>query len=297
MQKTGSISLSSVLISKLGDYALLTKLRLASLVVFSALIGYLFAADSVFTPTALLLLALGGTLVTGSANAINQVIEKDIDKLMNRTQNRPLPAGRMSAIEAILIAGICGVAGISLISFYFNTLAGVISAISLFSYAFVYTPLKRISPAAVFVGAIPGALPPMIGYVCASAQIDFMAIYLFSIQFIWQFPHFWSIAWLQFEDYQKAGIMLLPSSGGKTAESAIQNIAYCLALIPLGILPFVLHITGTVSMVLLLIAALFFLWKAIDLYRLRTDKAARQLMFASFVYLPIAQIVLLADKL
>jgi protoheme IX farnesyltransferase len=157
--------------------------------------------------------------------------------------------------------------------------------------------LKRISPAAVFVGAIPGALPPMIGYVCASAQIDFMAIYLFSIQFIWQFPHFWSIAWLQFEDYQKAGIMLLPSSGGKTAESAIQNIAYCLALIPLGILPFVLHITGTVSMVLLLIAALFFLWKAIDLYRLRTDKAARQLMFASFVYLPIAQIVLLADKL
>lgn len=296
MQKTDSISLSSVLISKLGDYALLTKLRLASLVVFSALIGYLFAADSVFTPTALLLLALGGTLVTGSANAINQVIEKDIDKLMNRTQNRPLPAGRMSVIEAILIAGICGVAGISLISFYFNTLAGVISAISLFSYAFVYTPLKRISPAAVFVGAIPGALPPMIGYVCASAQIDFMAIYLFSIQFIWQFPHFWSIAWLQFEDYQKAGIMLLPSSGGKTAESAIQNIAYCLALIPLGILPFVLHITGTVSMVLLLIAALFFLWKAIDLYRLRTDKAARQLMFASFVYLPIAQIVLLADK-
>lgn len=297
MQKTGSISLSSAVISKFGDYALLTKLRLASLVVFSALIGYLFSENAVFTPSALLLLALGGTLVTGSANAINQVIEKDIDKLMNRTLNRPLPAGRMSVIEAILVAGICGVAGISLISFYFNTLAGVISAISLFSYAFVYTPLKRISPAAVFVGAIPGALPPMIGYVCASAQIDFTAIYLFSLQFIWQFPHFWSIAWLQYEDYLKAGIMLLPSSGGKTAESAFQNIAYCLALIPLGILPYILHITGSVSLVLLLIAALYFLWRAIDLYRLRTDQAARQLMFASFVYLPIAQILLLADKI
>ncbi len=297
MQKTGSISLSSAVISKFGDYSLLTKLRLASLVVFSALIGYLFSENAVFTPSALLLLALGGTLVTGSANAINQVIEKDIDKLMNRTRNRPLPAGRMSVIEAILVAGICGVAGISLISFYFNTLAGVISAISLFSYAFVYTPLKRISPAAVFVGAIPGALPPMIGYVCASGQIDFTAIYLFSLQFIWQFPHFWSIAWLQYEDYLKAGIMLLPSSGGKTAESAFQNIAYCLALIPLGILPYILHITGSVSLVLLLIAALYFLWRAIDLYRLRTDQAARQLMFASFVYLPIAQILLLADKI
>src|SRR5262249_18579422 len=147
-------------------------------------------------------LALGGVLVTGASNAINQVIERDIDKLMQRTKERPLPAERMNMLEAILAAGLMGISGILIITYFFNPVAGVLSAISLLLYAFVYSPLKRVSPVAVFVGAIPGALPPMIGYVCLTGKIDFVAIVLFSLQFLWQFPHFWAIAWIQYDDYK-----------------------------------------------------------------------------------------------
>lgn len=203
MEKAAAIQMKkeNYLVQKVSDYAMLGKFRLSFLVVFSAVIGYVFGSTIGISLASIFWLALGGMLVTAASNAINQIIEKDIDKLMSRTQNRPLAAERMNVLEAIMAAGAFGIGGILILTTQFNATAGVLSAISLLSYAFVYTPLKRVSSIAVFVGAIPGALPPMIGYVCATGQIDFIAIVLFSTQFIWQFPHFWSIAWVQYDDY------------------------------------------------------------------------------------------------
>ncbi len=233
MAKAISISVNpaALIVQRLRDYAMLSKFRLSFLVVFSAVIGYIFGVTGFYNITGIFWLALGGLLVTGASNAINQVIEKDIDKLMSRTQDRPLPGERMTVIEAIVTAGVMGIGGILIITYFFNPTAGVLAAVSLLSYAFVYTPMKRISSIAVFLGAIPGALPPAIGYVCATGKIDFVAAVLFGIQFLWQFPHFWAIAWVQYEDYKKAGIMLLPSASGKTRMSAIQNVIYCIALL------------------------------------------------------------------
>jgi heme o synthase len=294
---TISVNALSLLRQKISDYAMLAKLRLSFLVVFSAVIGFLFADLATYNLTNLVLLALGGLLVTGASNAINQIIEKDIDKLMSRTLSRPLPAERMNVLEAILAAGVMGISGIILLTYFFNPVAGVLSAISLLSYSFVYTPLKRVSPIAVFVGAIPGALPPMIGYVCATGQIDFVAIILFSIQFIWQFPHFWSIAWLQYEDYKKAGIMLLPSASGKTQMSAIQNVIYCSILLVVSMIPYFLNMVGLAGNIFIAAAGVVFLWMAWLHYRSCENKTARVLMFGSFLYLPIVQLALVLGKI
>jgi len=299
MAKAISISLNTynVLSLKVKDYAALAKLRLSFLVVFSAVIGYLFAGTGPISISHILVLVLGGILVTGASNAINQVIEKDIDKLMSRTKNRPLPAERMNVIEAIIAAGVMGISGILLLTYFFNPTAGVLSAISLLSYAFVYTPLKRVSPIAVFVGAIPGALPPMIGYVCATGRIDFVAIVLFSIQFFWQFPHFWSIAWIQHDDYKKAGIMLLPSSSGKTRMSAIQNIIYCTMLLLVSMIPFFFSWIGLVANIVIAAVGVIFMWMAWSHYRRCEDKTARILMFGSFLYLPVMQLALVFGRI
>lgn len=299
MVKAETISLSVIQLirMKISDYAMLAKLRLSFLVVFSAVIGYLFASPVVISVTSLVLLAIGGMLVTGASNAINQIIERDIDKLMKRTQTRPLPTERMNTLEAILAAGVMGISGILILTYFFNPIAGVLSAISLLSYAFVYTPLKRVSSVAVFVGAIPGALPPMIGYVCATGQIDFVAIILFSIQFIWQFPHFWSIAWIQFEDYKKAGIMLLPSVSGKTRMSAIQNVIYCAVLLVVSMLPYFLNMVNVFGTFFIAAAGVVFLWMAWQHYRKCEDSTARVLMFGSFLYLPVVQLALVFGKI
>ncbi|HLP50756.1 MAG TPA: heme o synthase, partial [Chitinophagales bacterium] len=266
-------------------------------VVFSAVIGYLFAAPAILTVTSIVLLAVGGMLVTSASNAINQIIERDIDKLMTRTQNRPLPTERMNVTEAIFAAGIMGISGILILTYFFNPIAGVLSALSLLSYAFVYTPLKRISPIAVFVGAIPGALPPMIGYVCATGNIDFTALVLFSIQFIWQFPHFWAIAWVQYEDYEKAGIMLLPSASGKTRMSAVQNVIYCTMLLVVSMIPYFFNMVGAIGTVFIAVAGVVFLWMAWNHYKSCDDKTARVLMFGSFLYLPVVQLALVIGKI
>ena len=260
MSKAISITASpfAIVSQKIKDYAQLAKLRLSFLVVFSAVIGYIFGVTGFYNITNILWLALGGTLVVGASNTINQIIERDIDKLMARTQNRPLPAERMNTLEAILAAGVMGIAGILVLTYFFNPISGVLAAISLLSYAFIYTPLKRISSIAVFVGAIPGALPPMIGYVCATGKIDFVAVVLFSIQFIWQFPHFWAIAWVLFDDYKKAGIMLLPSASGKTRMSAIQNVIYCAVLLIVSMIPYFFNMVNLVGNILLPVWALCF---------------------------------------
>lgn len=284
-------------LQKLTDYAMLAKLRLNLLVVFSAVIGYLFAAPAFISFTNIILLALGGLLVTGASNAINQIIEKETDKLMTRTKNRPLPAERMHTLEAVLAAGVMGISGILLLTYFFNPVTGVLSAVSLLIYGFVYTPLKRISSIAVFVGAIPGALPPMIGYVAATGKIDFVAMVLFSIQFLWQFPHFWSIAWVQYDDYKKAGIMLLPSATGKTRASAMQNITYCFMLLLVSMTPYFFEMVNVVANVFIVAAGVIFLWMAWQLYKSCEDKAARVLMFGSFLYLPVVQLAMIIGKI
>jgi protoheme IX farnesyltransferase len=299
MSKVISIQLGPVAVisQKIRDYAMLAKFRLSFLVVFSAIIGFIFGVTGFYNISSLVWLALGGLLVTGASNAINQFIERDIDKLMTRTQNRPLPAERMSSLEAIVAAGVMGVSGILILTYFFNPLAGVLAAVSLLSYAFVYTPLKRVSPIAVFVGAIPGALPPMIGYVCATGKIDFVAIVLFSIQFIWQFPHFWAIAWVQYEDYKKAGIMLLPSASGKTRMSAIQNVIYCSVLLVVSMMPYFFNWIGLVANTVVVAVGVLFLGMAWRHYRTCDDKAARILMFGSFLYLPVMQLALVFGKI
>lgn len=295
--ETLKLTKTQIIRQKMNDYAMLAKFRLSFLVVFSAVLGYLFASPFPLILGNIIWLALGGMLVTGASNAINQIIERDIDKLMTRTQNRPLPTERLSSLEAIFAAGAMGISGIIILTYFFNPTAGVLAAISLLSYAFVYTPLKRVSPIAVFVGAIPGALPPMIGYVCATGAIDFVATMLFTIQFFWQFPHFWSIAWLQYEDYKKAGIMLLPSASGKTRMSAIQNVIYAAMLLVVSMIPYFFNMVGLAGSIVIATAGVVFLWMAWQHYRNCDDKTARVLMFGSFLYLPVVQLALVIGKI
>lgn len=296
-QQSHTYTISTGLRSKLADYRQLVKFRLSAIVVFSAGIGYLMAVPGAIAWGGLALLMLGGFLITGAANALNEVIEKDYDKLMGRTANRPLPAGRMATAEALLVAGVMAIAGIFILAHYFNYLAALIGAISLLSYAFVYTPLKRITNFAVFVGAIPGALPPMIGWVAFTGTLSIEAFVLFAVQFLWQFPHFWAIAWVSHDDYKRAGFFLLPSYEGKTRGSAVYNILYIIFLIPVSLLPFMLGFTGWISAIIIAITGLVFLYQAFDLYFKLDNKAALRLMFGSFLYLPIVLLALVLDKL
>ncbi len=295
--KNSTTSIGSFFKQKVNDYKLLVKFRLSLLVVFSACITFVLGV-SVLTWQALIILSLGGFLITGAANALNQVIEKEYDKLMVRTANRPLAAGRMEVQEAVLAAGLMSVAGILLLSM-FNPQTAVLGALSLVSYAFVYTPMKRVSPIAVWIGAIPGALPMAIGWVAATGTLGNEVVFLFSLQFFWQFPHFWAIAWVAYEDYAKAGFYLLPSKNkdGRDKSTALQTVLYAVCLVPMSILPYYLGISGYIACSILMISGLVYLWYAINLYLKCTDKAAKKLMFASFAYLPIVQLSLVFDKI
>ena len=204
MQRTERIEITSLLVARLKDYAQLMKFRLSMLVVFSSGIGYLMGLTGAINWQGFVMICIGGMLTAGASNALNQVIEKDFDRLMKRTANRPLPTERMTSIEALLFAGILAVSGIGVLWIYFNEAAALLSAIALLTYAFIYTPLKRFSPIAVYVGAIPGALPPMIGYVAATNLLNEQASLLFLIQFFWQLPHFWAIGWVGYEEYLHA---------------------------------------------------------------------------------------------
>ena len=272
-------------------------MRLSLLVVFSAGIAYCLGTGS-FSWYGLLLISLGGFFVTGAANTLNQVLERDYDQLMTRTKTRPIAAGRMEISEAVLFAGLISVVGILILS-YFNPLTAVLGSLSLVSYAFVYTPMKRVSPVAVWIGAIPGALPMAIGWVAATGEFGPEALFLFSIQFFWQFPHFWAIAWVAYEDYANAGFYLLPTreKDGRSRSTAIQTIFYAVCLIPISFVPYALDMTGYVAVLVMLVAAIFYLIYAINLYLKCDRKAALRLMFSSFIYLPIVLIVLLVDKI
>ncbi len=281
--------------SKVRDYAQFIKMRLASLVVFSAAIGFVIGSHTVDWKK-MLLLILGGFLVTGSSNGFNQIIEKNLDKLMHRTYLRPLPQERMSTSESYILAILMGITGISILWIFMNPLSGILGLVALILYTAVYTPLKRFTPFAVFVGAFPGAIPPLLGYVASTSgfgEISFQAWVLFAVQFMWQFPHFWSIAWVLDDDYKKAGFQMLPSLGGRDKSSAFQVLVYTLFLLPISLLPVVFHMSGVVSAFIILICGIYFTFQAYTLYRDCTVEAARKLMFGSFFYLPVVQIAVM----
>jgi len=238
-------------------------------------------------------------LVTGASNGFNQIIERSLDKLMDRTQNRPLPQERMSVTESIVLATVMGVSGVVILWVFMNPMSGILGATALILYTVVYTPLKRVTPFAVFVGAIPGAIPPLLGYVAATTgfgEIKFQAWVLFVVQFIWQFPHFWSIAWVLDDDYKKAGFQMLPSPGGRDKSSAFQVLVYTLFLLPISLFPVLFGMSGVVSAIIITISGLFFAYLAYKLYRDCTVESARKLMFGSFIYLPVVQLAVMIGK-
>ena len=288
---------ASTISLKLKDYYLLTKFTLSFTVVFSSVVCYLLVPSVEFEFISVLLLFVGGMLVTGAANAINQITEKDTDALMNRTSSRPVASRRMSVDEASSFAVIAAISGTFLIGLYFNWTAAGISLFSLFLYGFIYTPLKKVHSIAVLVGAIPGALPCLIGWAAGDPSLGIGGWILFTLQFFWQFPHFWAIAWVSHEDYGRAGFKLLPSAGGPTKYAAIQAILYSVLLIPIGILPYAFEMSGLISMIIVSIANLFMLWQCVRLFKEMDVKAARRVMFGSYIYLPVVLLSLLANKI
>ncbi|GAB3987088.1 heme o synthase [Spirosoma daeguense] len=275
-------------------YVELLKLKLTLAVVFSGIFGYCLAINEI-NWLKIAILTVSSICITGAANIINQIIEKDSDKVMKRTAVRPLPTGRLSIQEAAIFAFILFTIASYLYVQFFNIRAAALAILSLLLYGFVYTPLKRKGQIAVFVGALPGAFPPMIGWVAATNQFGWAPGILFAIQFCWQFPHFWAIGWLAFDEYKKAGIQMMPGNG-KTTETAFRIMIYTLFLVPVGWLPYLLGVTGITSAVVAMIGGVLFLAQTFHLMRTCTDKAALQMMFGSLLYLPIVQIVYLLDK-
>lgn len=292
---TETITLQSILVSKAADYAQLVKMRLTLLVLFSAVAGYLLGAE-VFSWADLFFLLIGGFLVTGSSNAFNQVIERDTDKLMSRTANRPLPSGRMPVSEAFFAAALMGISGVIILWFFLNPLSGLLGSLALLMYVAIYTPLKRISPIAVFVGAFPGAIPPMLGWIAATGKFGVEPGVLFAIQFIWQFIHFWALAWKLDDDYKKAGFRLLPSPGGKDKSTAFQILVYSFFLIPAGFLPLLFGISGYFAAAVSVVAAAWVALKAIKFYFSCADRDALKLMLSAYLYLPVILISYIFDK-
>ena len=301
MQENNTISNSKTfaLASKAKDYFLLIKFTLSFMVVFSTVVSYLLAPNIRFDLLQVLLLFTGGMLVTGSANAINQILERKTDAMMMRTSKRPIASGRMSVAEGWIFVVLSGVVG-CYIMYTFSPEAALLSLFSLLLYGFVYTPLKKVNSVAVLVGAIPGALPCLIGWVAAfepNYVNDWTGGWiLFGIQFLWQFPHFWAIAWVAHKDYSAAGFKLLPSDKGPTKFTALQAIMYSAMMIPVGLLPYYYHLSGAISLWIVLGCNLFMVYVSIQLFRKMTVAAAKKVMFSSYFYLMIVLLSLYADK-
>ncbi len=293
---------------KIADYKLLSKFTLSTTVVFSTVVCYLLHPNVVWNWKNVLLLYIGGMLVTASANAINQIIEKDTDALMKRTANRPVASGRMRIEEAAIFAGGAAILGLLILWNFFNGWTAALSALSLIIYAFIYTPLKKVNSISVLVGGIPGALPCLIGWVAGinetGDQSWIAGWVLFAIQFVWQFPHFWAIAWVSHKDYEGAGFKLMPSQQGQTKYSALQALIWSVLMLPIGLIPFYLekfnlttkNISTEPAMWILLICNLFMVIQSYRLLVEMTVKAARRVMFGSYFYLIIVLLALLAFK-
>lgn len=308
-------SVSYTLASKVKDYFILIKFTLSFMVVFSCVVCYLLAPNIQFNLASVILLFFAGMCVTGSANAINQTVERKTDALMKRTADRPVAAGRMTVNEAWTFAIIIGAVGIAVMWYWFNFASAIISLFSLFLYAFIYTPLKRVNSISVLVGAFPGALPCLIGWVAGTGLISPFATFqgtlatgethtffnyggyiLFAIQFLWQFPHFWAIAWVAHKDYQKAGFKLLPSEEGPTKFTAMQTVIYSMLMVPVGMLPYYFDISGILAFWILLLCNFWMVYVSINLVIKMNVAAARKVMFSSYFYLMIVFLALLLDK-
>ncbi len=279
------------------DFKQLTKIGLSVSVVFTSITGYLLGANEI-NYTTIILLAVGGYFMVGASNAFNQVIEKDIDAVMKRTKNRPLPSGRMSVNTAMAIAIFFTIAGLSIL-YSINPKCALFGAISIFLYTSAYTPLKAITPLAVFVGAIPGAIPFMLGWVAATGKFGIEAGFLFMIQFFWQFPHFWAIGWLQYEEYNKAGLHMLPMDK-KDKGAVVQIIFYTCIMILMSVAP-VLKVTGNfyiypLTAIIIFLLGVLMLWYAFKLYKSEDNVDARKLMLASVFYITIVPIIYVVDK-
>ena len=281
----------------LSDYKQLAKVGLSLSVVFSSIAGYLLAVD-IINYQILFLLGLGGFLMVAASNAFNQIIEKDTDALMKRTMNRPLPTGRMSKTNAFLFAISFTIIGLGIL-YSINSKSALFGAISIFLYTCAYTPMKPVSPLAVFVGALPGAIPFMLGWVAATNEFGIEAGFLFMIQFFWQFPHFWSIGWLQFEEYKKAGFIMLPMDK-KDQSATKQIIFYTIIMILVSIAP-VLKMTGAfyihpITAIIIALLGLFMLYYGVLLHKKQTNIEARKLMLSSVLYITVIQIIYVIDK-
>lgn len=280
------------------DIATLFKLRLGTFVVLSAVLGWFMGSDSIGF-IEFIELTVGGFLLTGASNGFNQVLEKKQDGLMDRTKNRPLPTGRMSTQKAVIISSSAGIVGLAAL-FDLGLLAGWLGVLALASYVLAYTPLKSRSTLSVFVGAVPGAIPPMLGYVAATGNFGIEPGTLFAVQFMWQFPHFWAIAWVLHHDYLKAGYKMLPFAEGRTKRSARQIFLYSLFTIPASMLPWALpgyEMVGNLALVVCIIAGSGFAYCGYKLWRSLEIADAKRLMFASFIYLPLVQVIYVLDKI
>jgi len=292
--KTDEISIVNFS-EKLKCYAQLFKLKITLLVVISAIFGYFIGADN-YNIGQLFFLIVGGFLITAASNAFNQIIEKNHDALMDRTKNRPLPSNKLSSTEAAWIASIFAVLGVAVLWLFLNPLSGILGALAVFMYAAIYTPLKRITPYGVFVGSFPGAIPPMLGWVAATGSFSLGAGILFLIQFVWQFPHFWAIAWRIHDDYQKAGFMMLPFNK-KNKVSAYILLSSTFALLVTSIIPEYFGVATRITTVGLLGFSLLMVYPAIRLIQTNDDKFALRIMLMSYLYLIGSLAIFLIDKL
>lgn len=293
--ETGKLQATSNTFTK--DFLELTKVRLSVSVVFSSIAGYLLGADTI-NLMSVLMLVLGGYFMVGASNAFNQIIEKDLDALMKRTQNRPLPSGRMTVKTAFTIATVFTVLGIAVL-YVINPKTAMFGAISIFMYVSLYTPLKTKTPLSVFVGAFPGAIPFMLGWVAATGSFGIEAGTLFMIQFFWQFPHFWAIGWFLYDDYKKAGFFMLPN-GKRDRGTAVQVVLYTIWTLLVSLIP-VLGVTGSfyitpVSSILVFLLGSWFLYHSIKLFKEKSQEAARKLLMVSVAYITLLQILYVADK-
>ncbi|WP_445458555.1 heme o synthase [Flavobacterium sp. HNIBRBA15423] len=286
--------------SLFSSFVAITKARLAISVVFSTLAGYLLGVSNWTNQNwiTLLLLLLGGYCMVGASNVFNQIIEKDLDALMDRTKNRPLPAGTITKQNAFILGVVLTVLGLAIL-YYVNAKTAMFGAISIFLYVSLYTPLKTVTPLSVFVGAFPGAIPYMLGWVAATGHFGIEAGTLFIIQFFWQFPHFWAIGWFLYDDYKKAGFFMLPT-GKRDKKTALQTILYTIWMIIASVIP-AFGFTGKLfltkfSAVLVLLLGLWMLFYAIKLYKEMDAKAARKLMIVSVSYISLLQIIFILDK-
>jgi len=275
----------------------LWKPRLSIIVAFSSVFGYMLGVSGAIDWKIVIILFVGGFLVSGASVTLNQILERDYDKLMDRTKNRPLPTGRVALSEARIFAFFSGLSGLILLWVYTNPLTAILAFVSLILYSFVYTPMKRVGSVAVFIGAVPGALPPLLGWIAATGSVNYMALIIFGLQFVWQFPHFWAIAWVSDDDYKKAGFKLLPNGGRKDMGTAFQIMVYALFLLPLSLLPAQVGLTGINSAFIAIICGVLFLSQTFLLMKDQTKKSALKIMFASFLYLPVVQLSFILDKI